>query len=364
MSIFHRRRPPFCPNPLCHFHENPGGWPYKRAGFFFRARPPFRVQRYQCSHCGRSFSSQTFSVSYWLKRPDLLEPVYSGLVSCAGLRQLARIHGVSPSTIMGHTTRLGLHCLLYQQQHRPQAAPREPVVVDGFESFEFSQFHPMHVNLAVGAESHFIYAFTDAELRRKGRMTARQAKQRSLDEARWGRPDPQALEFEMAELIRLFAPRGSTLWLRSDEHRAYPRAFRSVEGVRIVHEMTSSKQARTTGNPLFAVNRIDLLTRHCSANHKRETIAYSKRRQSLMERYAVFVVWQNFQKSRSEKLQDAPPAQRLGRVNHKLSTSEILSRRLFPSQIRLPARWRIYYERRTRTRRIPNGAERHLRYAN
>jgi hypothetical protein len=221
----------------------------------------------------------------------------------------------------------------------------------------------MHINVAAGAESHFIYAFTDAELRRKGRMTAHQATKRAMDEARWGRPDPKAIELEMAELIRLFVPRGSRIVLRSDEHKAYPRAFRRVEEVLIAHEMTPSKQARTARNPLFAVNRIDMLTRHCSANHKRETIAYSKRRQSLMERYAVFVVWQNFQKSRSEKQQDAPPAQALGLVSHKLSTSELLARRLFPSRVLLPARWRIYYQRRTRTRRIPNGAVRDLRYA-
>jgi hypothetical protein len=264
---------------------------------------------------------------------------------------------------MGHVTRLGLHCLLYQQHHRPEAAPQEPVVVDGFESFEFSQYHPMHINVAAGAESNFIYAFTDAELRRKGRMTAHQVKKRAADEERFGRPDPKAIEFEMAELIRLVAPRGSKILVRSDEHKAYPRAFRRVEGVLIAHEMTPSKRARTTLNPLFVVNRIDMLTRHCSANHKRETIAYSKRRQAVMERYAIFAVWQNFQKSRSEKRQDATPAQVLGLVKHKLGTSELLAQRLFASRVHLPERWRIYHERRTRTRRIPNGRERDLRYA-
>jgi len=34
----------------------------------------------------------------------------------------------------------------------------------------------VHLNLAIGAESHFTYGFTHSELRRKGRMTARQRK--------------------------------------------------------------------------------------------------------------------------------------------------------------------------------------------
>jgi hypothetical protein len=332
-------------------------------GFFTRQRAPRRVQRYRCTHCGRCFSERTFALGYWLKRPDLLRPVYEGLVACAAYRQLARAFGVSPSTIMNLASRLGRHGLLFLQAGRPKTAGDEALVVDGFESFEFSQYYPLHVNLAVGAESHFLYAFTDAELRRKGRMTPRQRCKRALEERGHGRPDPAAVEKQMAELVRLVAPSGSRVHIRSDEHRAYPRAFRRVAEVQVHHECTPSKAARTARNPLFPVNRMDLLARHCQANHKRETIAYSKRRASLMERFAVFAVWNNWQKSRSEKRRDATPAQALGLVERRLGTPEILATRLFPSRIRLPARWQRYYDREIPTRRIPNGSRHRLRYA-
>jgi transposase-like protein len=347
-----RFEPPHCPEPGCRFHGDSRGWRFKRAGFYRRRARPRVIQRYRCSHCQRSFSSQSFSPSYWLRRPDLLAPVYEGLNACSALRQLARALGVSPSTVAGHTARLGRHCLLLLQDRRPRGAPPEPLVVDGFESFELSQYYPFHANLAVGAESHFLYAFTDAELRRKGRMTAAQKRRRAALEARHGRPDPRALESEMAELLRLVAPSGSHVSLRSDEHRAYPRAFGRVPDVSVSHSVTTSKRARTTGNPLFPVNRMDLLIRHEGANHKRETIAFSKRRQAAMERLAVFAVWVNFQKSRREKRRDATPAEVLGCADHRLSTREILARRLFPSRIALPARWQRYYERRILTRAL------------
>ena len=311
---------------------------------------PRRIQRYRCSHCRRSFSTQTFAPTYWLRRPDALARVYEGLVACAGYRQIARATGLSPSTVQHHATRLGRHALLFLAEHRPCGAPREVLVLDGFETFEHSQYYPFHANLAVGAESHFLYAFTDAELRRKGRMTPAQRLRRSELEARFGRPDPKAIEREMAELLALVAPPGSVAELRTDEHPAYPRAFRRVEGVAVRHHMTPSRQARTTANPLFPVNRMDLLVRHSSANHKRETIAFSKRRQSAMERLAVFALWVNFQKSRREKRQDATPAQALGLADHKLTTREILARRRFATRVLLPLRWRIYYERRVPTR--------------
>jgi hypothetical protein len=252
--------------------------------------------------------------------------------------------------------------LLFLQAHRPPRI-REPLVVDGFESFEHSQYHPFHANLAVGADSHFLYAFSDAELRRKGRMTPYQKAKRARLEARFGRPDPRAIERSVASLVGMLASPGDAVEIRSDEHRAYPRALRRLEGVAVRHRVTPSRAARTTGNPLFPVNRMDLLLRHGGANHKRETIAFSKRRQSAMERVAVFAVWVNFQKSRSEKRRDATPAQVLGVVNHRLSTREILERRLFPTRIPLPEPWQGYYAGQVATRARRCAASPRRRYA-
>ena len=346
-----RFTPPHCPNPRCRFHQNPQGWRYIHFGSYARQSPPRCVQRYRCSHCRRTFGSQTFAPTYWLKRPRALPRVYEGLVACAGYRQLARALGVSPTCVQHHAMRLGRQALLFLQDQRPRSAPAEPLVADGFETFEHSQYFPFHVNLAVGARSHFLYAFTEAELRRKGRMTPGQKERRESLEQRYGRPDPRALEVAMAELLALTAPPGAQLTLRTDEHHAYPRALRRLtDTIRVEHRVTNSRQARTTGNPLFPVNRMDLLIRHGGANHKRETIAFSKRRQSAIERIAVFAVWVNFQKSRSEKRRDETPAQALGLVDHRLSSGEIFATRRFPSRTELPEPWRRYYERRLPTR--------------
>jgi hypothetical protein len=127
--------------------------------------------------------------------------------------------------------------------------------------------------------------------------------------------------------------------------------------------MTPSKQARTPANPLFPVNLLDLLIRHTGANHKRETIAFSKRRQGAAERMAILQVWRNFMKSFSEKKGGASPAERLGLMEGKLEVGELLSRRLFPAVVGLPKRLMRYYRREVRTRRIPNGRRHALAYA-
>ena len=239
----------------------------------------------------------------------------------------------------------------------------ESLVVDGFETFEFSQYTPVHFHTAVGADSHYVYGFTDSELRRKGRMTARQQQRRAQLELRFGRPDPRSIEREMAALVALVAPAGAALAILSDDHPAYPRAFARLRDRAIAHATTRSTVPRTPHNPLFPVNLLDLLIRHSSANHKRETIAFSKRRQSAADRLFVLAVWRNYVKPFSERRRDATPAQRLGILGRKLTVDEVLAERLFPQRVGLPARWEPYYWRLTPTRRIPNGRRHALRYA-
>jgi len=64
----------------------------------------------------------------------------------------------------------------------------------------------------------------------------------------------------------------------------------------------------------------------------------------------VFAVWVNFQKSRSEKRRDATSDQVLGLAPTRLATAQILTARLFPHRVDLPAPWQAYYERRIPTR--------------
>src|SRR5689334_7095963 len=172
--------PPYCPNANCHFHRNDRHlWRFVKAGFFSRQADPSVVQRYRCCRCRRHFSSQTFSVTYWRKKPDLLESVFHYLVSCAGYRQAARALKVSPQTIASVAARLGRHCQLVHEELRPRREVTEPLAMDSFESFEYSQDYPTSYHVSAGQKSHFFHGFTESELRRKGTMTRAQKKRRA-----------------------------------------------------------------------------------------------------------------------------------------------------------------------------------------
>jgi transposase-like protein len=353
--------PPHCPLKHCRYHQSGVGWRWIRFGYYRRQCSPQRIRRFRCLACRRTFSTQTFSTTYYLKRPQLLEAVAHRLLACSGYRQIAREARCAPTTVMGLVPRIGRHALALLHELRPPA-PAEPLVIDGFESFAYSQYHPLHLNLAVGARTHFVYGFTFAPLRRKGTMTDQQRARREAIEALHGRPDPRALEMSIADLVRIATP-GPEVAIRSDEHPAYPRAFRRLAGYTVHHECTPSVLARTPGNPLFPVNLLDLLLRHNSANHKRETIAFSKRHQSTIERAAWLLAWRNWGKHFSERKRKGSPAMRRGLTDTVWSVRRLLDGRRFYTRMELPESWRAYYRRDIDTPGIRNPRRHALRRA-
>ena len=357
--------PPHCPRSACPSHRSGEPWRWTRHGSFVRDAAPHRIPRFRCAHCKHTFSAQSFSTTYWLKRPDVLVPIAHRLLACSGYRQIAREARCDPTTVMRHAARIGRHALLWLHDNRPAGPIEEPVVIDGYERFAYSQYHPCHLNLVVGSTSHFTYAFTHTALRRKGRMTVQQKRRRQRLEAEDGRPDPRGIEWGIHAALKLAAPEPQALLVQSDEHADYPRALARLrrEGYEIVHRTTSSLAARTPANPQFPVNLMDLLLTQNLACFKRETIAFAKLQLAVVLRSAWLIVWRNYTKPFSERHGGGTPAMRVGIRSHPVSVGEILKRRLFPWRVELPEPWAAYYRGEVRTPRIPNHRHHRLKLA-
>jgi len=222
------------------------------------------------------------------------------------------------------------------------------IVIDGFETFEFSQYFPFHHNVAVEADTGFFLFHTDSPLRRKGRMTSEQKRRREFLEQLYDRPDSGAVRKGVAELLKTVTKGRTTVVVRSDDHRSYPSAMKELP-CRITHRITSSLERRDKRNPLFEVNLLDLMIRHSTAAHKRETIAWSKRRQASAEKLSIFLVWRNYVKRRWEKGPPVSSAMLKGLTDEILSAKQVLSKRLFRTHIPLSPTWEAYYDRRIKT---------------
>jgi transposase-like protein len=354
-------RPPHCPHPECrHHHADSAPFRYKKDGTFTRKGDGRRVQKYRCKTCGGYFSQQTFSTTYYDKQPRIAPFVAACLNAGSAHRQIARTLDCAPSTVTRRSAKLGRHALLLQARALEHIEGiDEPVVVDHFETFVYSQLEALGVATAVGHQSWFVYAVDPAPHRRGGKITSAQKRKA----ARRKRPAPprgevrQSFRRMLDVLLERLLP-GTRLTLITDDHPVYRSTVaRHPDASRIVHRVYPNPKRGPKGAPrspaaiardeaMFPADVLHGLLRHTCAHHRRETIAFGRRINATMERAFLTAIWRNFVKGRSERKPDrTTPAMRLGLADRPWSWDRVLARRLFPTRVRVPESWKRIYSR-------------------
>ena len=180
-----RFRPPHCTHRDCPAHHltDPAQFRFHRHGS--RKCNP----RFLCLTCGGTFSMTAFSPTYYMKRPELLLPVAAMLNAGSAHRQIARSLGCNPSTVTRMVARIARHCIMVQSHALEEMGNiQEPVVLDHFESFVFSQDTPVGLVTSVGQKSWFVYDQEPAPHRRAGRVSPAQEKKQKRLYRRFGKP--------------------------------------------------------------------------------------------------------------------------------------------------------------------------------
>lgn len=373
-----RFQPRFCPWQGCTEHQRrQPGYRFRRHGFFSTAQRR-RIPRFRCRACGRTFSRQTFAVSYYRKRPALLRPVAAGLVAGSALRQIARSLHCAPNTVARISARLGRHAILLQALALTHLRRRleEPVVFDHFETFEFTQDYPFGVGTSVGARSWFVYGLDPAPHGRTGRTTAAQRTRLHSRPRRALRGRYEGSTRRSLDLLLPLRRPGRPLVLYCDAHPDYPRALSAHPGrkairmrryanpVRGPRGSPRSREAIRRDRALFPVDLLHKILRHSLAHHRRETIAFARRINAALERLFVTAVWRNFVKRRSERKPCATtPAMSLGLTEARWDWRRALARRLFYDRIILPGEWPRLYRREWTTPLLAANARHRLRRA-
>lgn len=367
-------RPAFCPWPACPEHRR------LRRGFRFRRHGTYAtrqrvVPRYLCLTCRRTFSRQTFSTSYYLKRPQLLLALASALQAGCALRQAARSLVCAPSTAARLAARLGRHALLLHARalRGLQGRLAESVVLDHFETFEFSQDLPIGVATPVGSRSWFVYGLDPAPHARTGRRSEVQERRLRRRPARPSCGGYRGSTRRVLTSLLSLVPEGHPLDLIGDGHPAYDQVAGGHPRVRLQRfpnprrgprGSPRSARARQRDRAMFPSDLWHALLRHSLAHHRRETIAFGRRLNALLERLFLAVAWRNFVKRRSERRpQEVTPAMTVGLATEPWSWSRVLSRRLFPCrEVLTPVALRLY-RRAWRTPVLPRNTLHALKHA-
>jgi transposase-like protein len=291
-----------CPN-----HCNPANADWWERFGYHRTAAFGEVTRFACRTCGKTFSTQTFLVNYWAKRLVDYADFHRVQAEGTSVRALSRHYHVSPAAIQNRFDRLGRQMIALHTTLCRAATAVEDVCVDGFQSFDVSQYFPNNITLATTRSTLFVLEATHATLRRSGAMTEEQH-QRSTELK-------SILDFEECAIERSFtdildrlardrppAP-GRPLILVTDEKLEYTRAFRKhplyhcQDGQhRFIQLQINSRAARTRDNPLFAANYIDRELRKDQAAHRRETACHCRNVANGMMRLWCYLGWHNYVK--------------------------------------------------------------------
>ena len=335
-----RFTPPHCPWPACPDHVG-NRRRFQRNGWYRTLGSPKRIPRFRCKTCGGTCSRQTFSTSYYAKRKDLPPLIASGLVAGSAHRQLARSFHCSKTTVTRLAERLGRHAILFHAQCMKDLAITEPIVHDHFEGFIGRQDHALGIGTAVGAWSWFVYDVDPAQHRGSGRRPDRRPVELALPNRPYVEsirrtfqallskvPAPMRLECIGDGRVDYIAARARPELKDRVRLRAYPNPKRGPKGT------PRSPEAIERDHAMFPIDSLHQFVRHSSSEHRRETISFGRRLESIVGRAYLMAVWKNFVKGRSERRPDrTTPAMWLGLTDTRWRWERILARRLFRRRV-------------------------------
>jgi transposase-like protein len=101
-------RPEFCPRKTCPNHQRKQ---IEADTWYYYSKCRGDIQRFRCKACGKTFSTQTFSIHYWTHSTidfwDLAQWIYS----CSSLLQIGRYNHFTYRVVQNRIRRLARNCL-------------------------------------------------------------------------------------------------------------------------------------------------------------------------------------------------------------------------------------------------------------
>jgi transposase-like protein len=297
--------PPHCTNKDCRNFHIPESKDWYKFFAYYHTKAFGKVPRFICKSCKKTFSSQTFSIDYYVKHPVDYQQILKSLNSAAGIRNIARNLSVHHQLITNRMIRLSKNAMIISEFLIETLPFLENFAVDGFESFIKSQYFPDNYNILVGTSSLFLYMIDYSHLRRKGRMTAVQKNTRDKIEKLY-KASPDEIEKSITDILKWLVGHtgvSNLLNIYTDEKKDYIRAVRKCDLVnRLIrkgkwnHVRINSRKPRTGSNYLFPVNYMDREFRKDIGMFSRESVKFGRNVNNAMRRINLYAFEHNFLK--------------------------------------------------------------------
>ena len=247
---------------------------------FYQKKTSRRVQRYHCKTCGKSYSDQTGTPSYRLKKAHLRNRLLHLLCSGMSQRRAARYLGIHQDTVALLMARMAKTARLMNQRMAEKRSPAI-MVFDEMETFEHTKCKPVSITVAVEEGTRFIHALDAAQMPAKG-LLAR------ISRKKYGkRADhrPGSLRKTLSQMGQI-----QTLRLvKSDESPRYPKYVKEcLPGIE--HRAYKGRRGCVVGqgelkrggfDPLFSLNHTCASVRYNLKRLARKTWCTTKKIERL-----------------------------------------------------------------------------------
>jgi transposase-like protein len=275
--------------PKCHSSSS-----VTKRGIYKRVSDNANIQRFHCKICQKSFSSQTHSYSYRLRKRDLNQMIYRLLCKGSSQRGCAQVLGVTPRTIARRVPRFGKCSLEHLRALQSDLKNVKEVIFDEMESFEHTKLKPLTIPLAVENNTRLILAVEVGRIAAKGPLA-------SISRKKYGvRKCERKVSLErLFENLKSLSE--SECIFKSDQSYHYPPILKTHRPD-CRHITFKGRKAAVVGqgemkkggfDPLFSLNQTAAMLRDNIKRLTRKTWCTTKRVERLLDFLNMYAHYHN-----------------------------------------------------------------------
>ena len=161
-----------CNNEKCSKFKDYGGtrdW-ITHFGFYRRQCDSKVIQRFRCVKCGKTFSNQTFNLTFGQHKPRINKIVRQILCSKISFRRAAKVLQVNRKTVV---KKFKFHAEIARERQKHRLAKLSNldfIQIDEMETFEHSKCKPVSIAIAVVPGTRIILGALASEMPAKGTL--------------------------------------------------------------------------------------------------------------------------------------------------------------------------------------------------
>ena len=264
-----------------------------RRGFFERKSDRKIIQKYYCKKCRKSFSQQTLSYDYRLRKRYLNQAVFKLICKGVSQRGIAQILNIKQTTVAVRIKKYGFKAREHLERTRETEDLGE-IFFDEMETFEHSKCKPLTIPLAVNPKNRKILSLSVGKIPPKKKLTAIALKKYGIRKS-----EKKKKIKEMLMYIRKY--RDKNILFSSDQATCYPNILKELF-LKYKHFAFKGKRGCIVGqgelkasgrDPLFALNHSCAMIRDNVKRLSRRTWCTTKRIHMLEHILYIYAYFHN-----------------------------------------------------------------------